>query len=54
MRFSHAPGAHFKKPHADAAARELPCRLAAGETSSDYVYKISFQSECSQSHRKFR
>ena len=49
MRFSHARGAHFKKPHTNAAARELPCRLAASETSSDYVYEISFQLERSQS-----
>src|SRR5215469_6571441 len=50
MRFGHARRAHFKKPHANAAARELPCCLAASETSSDYVYKISFQSERSQSY----
>src|SRR6516164_6947579 len=48
MGFGHARGTHLKESHANAAARELPCRLTASEASSDYVYKISFQSERSQ------
>jgi hypothetical protein len=49
MRFGHARRAHLEKPHMDAAARELPGRLTASQTSSDYVDKISIQSERSLS-----
>ena len=37
MGLGHAHGAHLEKPHAYAAAGELPRSLAAREPRADYI-----------------
>jgi len=52
MRLGHPHRTHLDQPHAHAAARELPCRLAAGEAGANYGYECFSHQELPDRRRR--